>query len=347
MLVGDYIYEHIHTGGGTVRKHSDGIEAASLATYRNRYAQYRTDPDLQRLHAVAPALVTWDDHEVQNDYADRWSQTFDDPEVFLKRRAAAYQAYYEHMPVRASLSRPNGPAMRIYDRFAFGDLMEISMIDGRQYRSREACYGPPHNGGDHLESDSSCPERRDAGRSMLGLEQEAWLFEGLAQSGTHWNLIAQDVLMAQAQTTMDDGATGFWTDDWDGYPAARTRLLQHIHESGTPNPVFVGGDMHSFWTNELKVDFNDPASPVVATEFITTSVSAHGFPYEPVAKLLPDNPHVRFFDSRVRGYVSVDVTPREMTTRLQAVSDATDPGATLSTLRTFVIENGRTGVVEA
>ncbi len=143
VFLGDYIYETIEEKRAIVRRHSDGIVAATLPTYRNRYAQYRLDPDLQRLHAEVPALVTWDDHEVQNDYADKWSETFDDPERFLLRRAAAYRAFYEHMPVRPMLSRPEGPVMRIYDRFAYGDLVQISMIDGRQYRSREACYAPP------------------------------------------------------------------------------------------------------------------------------------------------------------------------------------------------------------
>src|SRR5262249_39470408 len=135
VYLGDYIYEYIdQKTDNTVRKHSDGLEAKTLPLYRNRYAQYRMDADLQRLHATSPALVTWDDHEVQNDYADQWSQTFDDPKDFLKRRAAAYQAFYEHMPLRAG-ARPSGPNMRLYDWYAFGDLVEMPLLDGRQYRS--------------------------------------------------------------------------------------------------------------------------------------------------------------------------------------------------------------------
>ena len=180
LFLGDYIYETIEEKRPTVRRHSDGIEAATLPTYRNRYAQYRLDPDLQRLHAEVPAFVTWDDHEVANDYGDKWSERFDDPQMFLMRRAAAYQAFYEHMPVRPILSLPNGPIMRLYDRFKVGDLVEVSMIDGRQYRSRQACYAPPFKGGMHLESDASCPERREPGRTMMGFAQEAWLASGLA-----------------------------------------------------------------------------------------------------------------------------------------------------------------------
>ena len=346
LFLGDYIYETIEQYRPIVRGHSDGIEAATLPTYRNRYAQYRLDPDLQDLHAQVPAIVTWDDHEVQNDYADKWSETFDDPEQFLIRRAAAYQAFYEHMPVRPIVSRPNGPLMRIYDRFTFGDLIEISVIDGRQYRSREACYAPPNKGGSHLETNASCPERLAAGRTMMGFGQEAWLYAGLAHSKARWNLIAQDVLMAQLRIKQDD-SEAFSTDDWNGYPANRQRLLQHIHESKVSNPVVVSGDIHSFFANDLKLDFDDQSSPVIATELVGTSISSYGPPYDPIARALPDNPHVHFFDSRRRGYVMVDLMPEQMQARMRAVSDAHDPKATIATFRTFAVEGGRPGIVEA
>ena len=346
LYLGDYIYERIDEKRPTVRRHSDGIEAATLPTYRNRYAQYRLDPDLQRLHAEVPSLVTWDDHEVANDYADKWSERFDDPELFLMRRAAAYQAFYEHMPVRPILSLPNGPIMRVYDRFAFGDLVEVSLIDGRQYRSRPACYAPPGKGDAHLETDASCPERRDAGRTMMGFAQEAWLYAGLAHSKARWNLIAQDVLMAQYHVKQN-GAFAFSTDNWDGYPANRTRLLKRIHDTQVSNPVVVSGDTHSFFANDLRLDFDDQNSPIVATEFVGTSISAHGPPYDIVAQALPENPHVHFFESRRRGYVCVDLERAHMQTRMRVVSDVRDPKADVSTLRTFAVEGGKPGVVAA
>ncbi len=346
LFLGDYIYETIEENRPTVRRHSDGIESATLPTYRNRYAQYRLDPDLQRLHAEVPAIVTWHDHEVQNDYADRWSQYFDDPAQFLLRRAAAYQSFYEHMPVRPILSRPEGPAMRVYDRFTFGDLIEVSMIDGRQYRSREACYAPPKKGGGHLETNAGCPERLAAGRTMMGFGQEAWLYSALARTKAQWNVIAQDVLMAQLREK-DNGVDSFWTDDWDGYPANRARLLKQISDTRVSNPVVVGGDIHSFFANDLRLDFNDQGSPVVATEFVGTSIASYGPPYELIAQTLPDNPHVHFFESRRRGYVCVDLDRKQMQARMQVVSDAHDPKAELATLKTFVVENGRAGVVEA
>src|SRR4029077_15734785 len=183
-------------------------------------------------------------------YANQDSQDFADPAEFLKRRAGAYRAFYEHMPLRPR-ARPNGAMMRLYDRFSFGDLVEFSLLDGRQYRWREACYGRPNKGGGHLESNASCPERLDERRSMIGAAQEGWLFDGLATSRASWNVIAQDVLMAQFRLNGNQ----FSTDDWDGYPASRGRLLQHIRQSRAGNPVVIGGDIHCYFANDLKLDF--------------------------------------------------------------------------------------------
>ena len=318
-----------------------------MPTYRNRYAQYRLDPDLARLHAEVPALVTWDDHEVANDYADKWSERFDDPELFLMRRAAAYQAFYEHMPMRPILSQPNGPIMRVYDRFTFGDLIEISLIDGRQYRSRPACYAPPNKGGTHLETDASCPDRREAGRTMMGFAQEAWLYSGLAHAKAQWNLIAQDVLMAQYHVKQND-AFAFSTDDWDGYPANRTRLLKRIHDTQVSNPVVIGGDIHSFFANDLRLNFDDQSSPIVATEFVGTSISsprtalryyrasvagqsARAFLREPAPRLCQRR-------SRTRAYAGADA---------RRLRRPRPQGRCLRRYRTFAVEGGKPGVVAA
>jgi alkaline phosphatase D len=160
-------------------------------------------------------------------------------------------------------------------------------------------------------------------------------------------VIAQDVLMAQMREKLPDGGFGFWTDDWNGYPASRQRLLQRIVQTRVSNPVVIGGDIHAFFANDLRVDFDDPKSPVVATEFVGTSVTSDGPPYDLFTGFLPDNPHIRFFESRKRGYISVDVDARQMTTRLRVISDVTDPKAGVSTLKTFAVENGKPGVAEA
>src|SRR5580692_4116282 len=188
--------------------------------------------------------------------------------------------------------------------------------------------------------------RSGAGRTMLGFAQEAWLHSNLARSKARWNLIAQDVLMAQLGIKQDSGF-GFSTDDWDGYPANRTRLLKRIHESQVSNPVVVGGDSHSFFANDLRLDFDDPSSPVVATEFVGTSISSYGPPHDLIAQALPDNPHVHFFESRRRGYVCVDLEPAHMQVQMRVVSDAHDPKADISTLKTFAVESGQPGVVTA
>ncbi|MBI3677450.1 MAG: alkaline phosphatase D family protein [Proteobacteria bacterium] len=344
VFLGDYIYEYSDSRNPVVRHHARKSEARTLSQYRGRYTQYRLDPDLQAIHAACPALMIWDDHEVQNDYADKWSQTFDSPQDFLRRRAAAYQAFYEHMPLLPSQA-PNGSAMQICH--AFGDLLSVHLVDGRQYRSREACYGPPGKGHGHVETNSDCPERLDEARSMIGLQQETSLFNRLAASSTRWNLLAQDVMMAQLRQKTRTGEFGYWTDDWNGYPASRKRLLQHLHDSKTCNPVVISGDIHSFWTSDLKLDFDDTNSPTVASELVGTSVSSNGPPFEQFAGFLPDNPHIKFFESRKRGFVSLEIARKQMTARFKALADVTDRDSVISDLAVFAIEDGRAGAAKA
>ena len=218
------------------------------------------------------------------------------------------------------------------------------MLDGRQYLSRQACDARPNHGGGHLESNATCSERLDPARSMLGMAQEQWLFDGLAKSRAQWNVVAQDVLMAELRENMpDNSGYGFWTDDWNGYPACRARLLHHMAESKVRNPVVIGGDIHSFWANDLKIDNSDPRAAPVATEFVGTSITSFGPPYDAFMSFLPNNPHIKFFESRRRGYVLVDTDRKQMDVKMQIVSDAADPNATLSTLKRWIVENGRAG----
>lgn len=345
IFLGDYIYEYNNTGkkaDGRPRLH--GLpEAEDLAGYRNRYALYRTDPDLQALHACAPCLMTWDDHEVENDYAGALSEH---PEVsrarFLQRRAGAYQAYFEHMPLRWR-SLPSGPDMRVYDRFRFGSLVEMPILDGRQYRDRQACSSATWQGGHVAPLD--CAEIDDPKRSMLGFTQERWLTEGFKRSTARWNIVAQDLLMAGLVQEDKKGVVGHWTDSWDGYRPCRARMLSAVRDTGIKNPVFIGGDIHSFWTTDLKVDF-DRQTPTVATEFVGGSITADAPPYDTFAKYLPNNPHVKFFDSRHHGYVSCEVTPARMDVRYMAV-DRLDKDAPSTPLARFVVEDGKPGAVAA
>jgi alkaline phosphatase D len=342
VFLGDYIYERTANTPNVLRKHG-GPTAIDLAGYRNRYALYRTDPDLQALHAAAPCLMTWDDHEVENDYANEWSERVETtPEDFLRRRAAAYQAYYEHMPLRLR-SMPQAGRMRLYDRFRFGDLVSFSVLDGRQYRTKQPC-ALPSSRSSHV-APQSCAERLEAQRTLLGAEQEQWLFDEFAQSGTAWNVIAQEQLVAQLRQENHDGTSGYWTDSWDGYPATRQRMLDAIAATRLRNPVFIGGDIHSFWATDLKADFANPSSATVATEFVGTSITSDPPPRERILAALPENPHVRFFESRHRGYVAVDLIRDRMETRMRIISDRRDPKATVSTLKRFVVESGRPGAI--
>lgn len=244
------------------------------------------------------------------------------------------------MPLRA-MSIPRGPDMRVYDRIGYGTLVDFHVLDGRQYRTPQPCALPDNRGG-HVAPDS-CTERTEARRTMLGFEQEAWLADGFRQSRAQWNVIAQDLLFVPlTQKDRKTGVVGHWTDGWDGYPATRERMLQAMMQSRPNNPVLIGGDIHSYWTNDVHAN-ERPDSPVIATEFVGTSITANPPPYEAFAAVLPENPHVKYFESRHRGYVSVDLTPQQMQTRFQVISDRADKHATVSTLKQFVVESGVPG----
>jgi alkaline phosphatase D len=337
--LGDYIYES-SWGRIHVRKHGTE-EPWTLAEYRNRYALYKGDPDLQAAHAAFPWLVTWDDHEVQNDYANDRSQHLDDPQFFLERRAAAYRAYYEHMPLPRRM-QPNGPHMRIYTRAQFGALAAFHVLDDRQYRSHQVCPRPGR-GGSNVVPAASCPELFDPALTLLGLEQEKWLREGLAASRARWNVIAQQTVMAQVDRTPGEGQS-FWTDGWDGYPKARERLLRGVAESGAANPLVLGGDVHTFVAADLKTDFNDPGAKAVATEFGAGSITSQGPSLKQTQGWMDENPHVRFANGNRRGYGVLELAPQRCIARFRTVADITDRETPVRTLASFTVEDGRPGV---
>lgn len=336
--VGDYIYES-SWGRNHVRSHGTE-EPVTLAEYRNRHALYKSDEDLKGAHAAFPWIVTWDDHEVQNDYANNRSQYLDEPAFFLERRAAAYRAYYEHMPL-PKWARPRGPHMQLYARADFGGLASFHVLDDRQYRSHQACPRPGR-GGSNVVPVAECPELFEPQRTLLGAAQEKWLHEGLAASRARWNVIAQQTLMAQVDRMPGEGQS-FWTDGWDGYPKARERLLKFVAEKRVANPVVIGGDVHMFVVADLKTDFNDPESPVVATEFIGSSITSQGMPMKQVVSWAADNPHIKFANSARRGYATIDLTPARCVARLRTVWDVTDPASSIRTLATYTVEDGRPG----
>lgn len=330
--LGDYIYERHHRRG-SVREHLLD-EPITLADYRNHHAQYKSDPDLREAHARFPWIVTWDDHDVQNDYAGAHPQDNVPPEQFLLRRAAAYQAYYEHLPLRLR-SRPVGPDALMYRSFAFGNLAQMQVTDDRQYRSDQPCGVPGFLGG---QVTLDCNERNDPTRTMFGAEQERWLLQGLASSRKRWNILAQQLLMAQLDERRSD-QRAWWTDGWDGYPAARRRILDHLDQNKIRNCVVLGGDAHSFYASDLKPDFDDEKSPVVATDFTGTSVTSDpGGPYEYFKAMLPYNPHIKYFESRYRGYVRCEVTQNSWLTDFVGIEDIKDPQSATRVLQKFVVE---------
>ena len=338
-FLGDYIYES-SWGKEHVRKHDVG-EPYDLEGYRRRYTQYKMDPDLQAAHAACPWVVTWDDHEVDNDYADDRPEDGMPKEQFLLRRAAAYRAYYEHMPLPERM-KPKGPDMRIYTQLGWGQLARFFILDDRQYRSWQACPRPKRMGGSNTVDIEQCEQLANPNRSMLGRAQERWLENSLSESRSRWNLLAQQTTMAQFDQKPGPGRRA-WTDGWDGYPAARKRLLDYFHEKKIANPVVLGGDVHSFNVAELKLDFDDPKSPVVASEFVGTSITSQAWAQERLNKLLADNPHMKLMDSRYRGYARVEVTPGRMRTELRAMESVLSRDAACNTLATFVVEDGKAG----
>ncbi|MEP7057492.1 MAG: alkaline phosphatase D family protein, partial [Caldimonas sp.] len=219
LFLGDYIYEYASRPDALRR--TEGGVVTTLAQYRARYATYKSDPALQTAHARLPWLMVWDDHEVGNDYANLRSETL--APDFATQRAAAYQAYWEHMPFPKS-ARPRGAEMRITGRLDWGRLARIHLLDDRQYREPQACP-KPGRGGSNTVMLGACPELADPKRSLLGPDQERWLADGW-DVARPWNLLAQQTLMARFAWNEPAFGTGvYWTDGWDGYAPARNRLL--------------------------------------------------------------------------------------------------------------------------
>jgi alkaline phosphatase D len=335
MFLGDYIYE-LSWGRDLVRRHTGG-RATQLFEYRDRYALYKSDADLQAAHAAHPWILTWDDHEVTDDYSDDVGPEDADPARFLKQRAAAYQAYWEHMPLPNAM-RPQGPNLRLYNRLRFGSLAEVFTIDDRQYRSHHAC-GAAKVRGKPLEN---CDERLDPKRTMLGPEQEQWFVAAMKGASARWNVIAQQTLMAEADRGPGERHV-YWADGWDGYPMARQRLLDAVAASPVKDTLIVGGDVHSFWAADLRRDFAQPG-PVVATEFVGGSITSQGPAQSRVDGVLRKNPHIRYGRTGVYGYGLAELGPKSTTMTFRTVGTVKEPTSPISTLARFAVEAGKPGV---
>ncbi|MFJ3716539.1 alkaline phosphatase D family protein [Streptomyces sp. NPDC090057] len=330
LFVGDYVYESTPSATA-VRRHEGAGEPYTLTEYRNRYAQYRTDPDLAAMHANAAWVVTFDDHEVDNDYAGEVPQ---DPgkqshDAFTARLAAAYQAYYEHMPVRAT-AVPDGPHIQMYRRLDFGRLARLNVLDTRQFRGDQA---------------TSQAGAEDPSLTMLGAAQKRWLLDGLHGSPAQWNLVASQIMMAETDLLPGDGKLWYY-DAWDGYQAERNALLKEFE--GVRNPVVLSGDRHLTMVSDLRRDFADPESAVVGAEFVGTSVSSNGdqdqaafhAQWDP---LKADNPHWKVIDAH-RGYHLFDIGRDGLDAQVRIVDTVLAPESAASTLARLRVKPGEPGV---
>ncbi|WP_084821821.1 alkaline phosphatase [Bacillus sp. SA1-12] len=339
LHLGDYIYEYKIGPTGGVRNvplppvHNN--QTVTLSQYRLRYSLFKTDPDLQAAHAKFPWVVTGDDHEVENNYADDISEYGVSREDFLAQRAAAYQAFYENLPLR-STSIPNGPDMLLYRKLSYGNLAQFNVLDTRQYRD------------DQIKTNTPTEETMDPNRTMLGKEQERWLLNNLGNSTATWNVLAQQIFMFQADHNSGPEMI-IGNDTWDGYAGARKRLFSEIIERKVKNFVVLTGDAHRSVAAELKENFDDPNSATIGTEFLGTSITSgkDGADMDNLGReWLAANPHMKFHNAQ-RGYVRCNLTPDRWLTDFRVLPYVTRPDAPISTRASFVVENNRPGLQQA
>ena len=336
--LGDYIYEgpdQSHKRPWNVRAHPDHT-CVNLEQYRQRYALYKSDPDLRAAHAAFPFLPVFDDHEVNNNWAGNAKRKRRSRDAFLLRRQAAFKAYYEHLPLRR-FSKPRGPWMQLYRRANFGSLLTLSLCDTRQYRTSQPCKG---------KIVSACAGRNDPAAQMLGPRQERWLMNGLITSEARWNVLAQQVLMAQLDRDRNPSIERYAMDKWDGYRVPRQRLLRLLGRYPNLNPVVLTGDIHRHMALELRTDFGRPDAPPVATELVASSITSRGDRRDMTKRYedwMAQNPHLRFI-SDLRGYTRTEVTREQWRTDFRVVDTVAKHGGAIRTRASALIEPGRPGI---
>ena len=342
---GDYIYEgrgsRVYNGsGGTSenpRQHFGG-EIYSLDDYRRRYAQYKMDTDLQASHASAAWFVTWDDHEIDNNWVSALDQDGVPPEIFALRQQAAMQAFYEHMPLRRS-AFPRGSALQLYRKASWGNLLDLNLLDTRQYRTDQPCNDRWASTCAGVDADTA---------QVLGQAQEAWLFESLNRSQANWNVLAQQIMVMDLDRK-EGPEPGYNLDTWAGYRIPRQRLLRHLRDRRIGNTVVLTGDEHQNYAGELFVDGREPEGAPIAAEFVTTSISSSGDGQDQRAdgrRYLADNPFLKFNNAQ-RGYVVCDVTTERWQTEFKVLDKVSDRTGTLTTRAKFAVASGDASVVSA
>lgn len=316
--LGDYIYEHgplmYPVLSGRVRSMVGG-ETFSLADYRRRYALYRTDRDLQQAHQAAPWVTVFDDHEVDNDWAGDHHEFWGKTQAFIRRKAAAFQAFYENMPLRVS-QKPRGPHLELHRRILWGGLFSLNMLDTRQYRDVQVCRwtGP-------------CDAAREPQRAMLGSAQERWLKRGYKAHPTTWQIFGNQVMFSPYDENPLSGVRHNM-DGWDGYVAARHRVISDWKEMNVANPVVLTGDYHHAFAFDVpeidargRIDHNK--SPL-GVEVVTTSISSGGLGNDSVRENDSQNPHLKLHQKQ-RGYALVDVSQSAMEVTYRSIRKVNDP----------------------
>lgn len=345
--LGDYIYEGPGTGANHMpgRDHVPAHELLSLNDYRTRHALYKTDPDLQAAHAALPFLMTWDDHEFKDNYANLDLDPNEPLENVEKRRAAAYLAYWEHSPL-SRMRKPVGKDMNLYRRAHWGALAAFHVLDTRQYRSDQMlaqctlAQRDPATG-------YYCQVQLDPARTILGAEQRSWLFEGLAAApASGWNVLANQVGFAPQDIAPEPDRRRFLPDPWDGYVADRQRVLDFLKQHDLRNTVVITGDKHQNSVRNVPESYTDIAGDAIATEFIGTSISSEGDkPFNTTYGGDPNNPHILFEDFH-RGYVRVKLTPDRWTNEFRVVDTVSrSENVSTTTIATFAVENGKPGAL--
>jgi alkaline phosphatase D len=339
---GDYIYEYrgdrvrpSWTGEleERVRPHF-GQEIYTIEDYRRRYAQYKMDTDLQAAHASAPWFVTWDDHEIDNNWATDFDQDGTPAAIFALRQQMAMQAYYEHMPLRAS-SLPVGNQMQIYRQARYGDLLDLNLLDTRQFRTDQPCE-------DRWATVCDGVDARQA--QVLGEQQEKWLYEKLGQSKSRWQVLAQQIMMMDLDRVPGEGE-GRNLDSWGGYETPRDRLLAQVKELGRDSVIVLTGDEHQNYAGELHIDGKRPEAQPIATEFVTTSLTSSGDGVDKrsdTSAWQEENESLKWHNAQ-RGYVMCDVTRDQWTTEFKTLDYVTKRGGTLRTRKRMVVAHGQPG----
>jgi alkaline phosphatase D len=343
VFLGDYIYEGAI--GATKRGRTVPAQVApepmDLTGYRLRHALYGSEAPLQAVRARFPWITVFDDHEVENNWAGDVSQVDEepdqDPAAFRQRRAAAFQAYYEHLPLRAA-QLPRGASMQLYRRLPYGRLADFSLLDTRQFRDDQVCGDTTVVG---------CDARFTPERTIMGAAQRDWLLDGFSSSAARWQVIGNQAPMGQ--TDNDPGpAVKVDMDPWDGYVADRDRVLGAAADRKVRNLVVITGDRHQNYAGDLLRSWEEPDSPVVAAEFVGTSIASkgNGADLTDDARTKRDSTPTLKFVNDQRGYVRVDVTPQRFTSSFRVVPFVEQPGAPVTTRAVWSVEDGRPGVVE-